>query len=80
MPCVKLTTRFNVIYYLGHINERLVDSQFKQRTCPVSITKNGFQFGVLKIEKRRKQSKGFIKSRLPAVHYRLFTYLTHSLF
>ena len=70
MPCVELNTPFIAIHYLGHIKQRLVNSQFKQRTCPVSITKNGFQFGVLKIEKRRKQSKGFNNSRLPAVHYR----------
>ena len=70
MPCVELNTPFIAIHYLGHIKQRLVNSQFKQRTCPVSITKNGFQFGVLKIEKRRKKSKGFNNSRLPAVHYR----------
>ena len=70
MPCVELNTPFIAIHYLGHIKQRLVNSQFKQRTCPVSITKNGFQFGVLKIEKKRKLSKGFNKSRLPTVHYR----------
>lgn len=37
-----------VLLYLGHIQQGLIDSQLEQRTCSVDITKNAFQFGVLK--------------------------------